>query len=99
MCAFNPAKPEMLATGSKDAVVNLWNLSTPPPGANNFAPAPSPPLVLDYFAKSKQADLTSLHWNSDGSLVAIGSYDSVLRICTAAGALYFQNPQHQVIRE
>ena len=78
--------------------MNIWDLPTPPPGVDNFAGDTPPPTVLDYFSKEEQGDLTSLHWNSDGSLLAIGSYDSVLRICTASGPLYFQHPQHQVIR-
>ena len=81
---------------SKDAVVNLWNLPRPPHGVNNFARPPPTPLVLENFSKSPQGDLTSLHWNSEGTLLAIGSYDSVLRICTNKGTLYFSHPQHQV---
>lgn len=95
VCAFNPVQIELLATGSKDAVVNLWNLPRPPHGVNNFARPPPTPLVLENFSKSPQGDLTSLHWNSEGTLLAIGSYDSVLRICTNKGTLYFSHPQHQ----
>ncbi|KAF8079015.1 WD40 repeat-like protein [Lyophyllum atratum] len=94
VCGFNPVKHELLATGSKDAVVNLWNLPKPPEGPDKFA-APVAPIVIDYFAKPEQGDLTSLHWNADGTLVAIGSYDSMLRVCTSTGSLYFSNPQHQ----
>jgi len=86
-----------LHSRSKDAIVNIWDLPAPPPGVDNFAEVPPPPIVLDYFSKEEQGDLTSLHWNPDGTLLAIGSYDSVLRICTASGPLYFQHPQHQVI--
>ncbi|GLB35783.1 putative WD40 repeat-like protein [Lyophyllum shimeji] len=94
VCGFNPVKHELLATGSKDAVVNLWNLPKSPEGPDNFA-TPVSPTVIDYFAKPEQGDLTSLHWNVDGTLVAIGSYDSTLRVCTSSGSLYFSNPQHQ----
>ncbi|KAF9469758.1 WD40-repeat-containing domain protein [Collybia nuda] len=93
VCAFNPKKHRLLATGSKDAVVNLWDLPDPP--LVGFAEQPAAPKTLDYFSKDEQGDLTSLHWNSEGTLIAIGSYDSVLRICTSSGELYFQHPQHQ----
>ncbi|KAG6811854.1 hypothetical protein H0H92_005525 [Tricholoma furcatifolium] len=76
VCGFNPTYHEILATGSKDAVVNLWTLPKPPEG--QFA-KPVDPVVIDYFANSESSDLTSLDWNNDGTLVAIGSYDSVLR--------------------
>jgi len=52
-------------------------------------------VKLAYFAKQDQGDLTSLDWNFDGSLLAIGSYDSILRICTASGKLYFSHRQHE----
>jgi len=94
VCAFNPVKPAMLATGSKNGVVNIWNLPNPPADPSHFAEEPGPPLVIDYFAKPEQADPTSLHWNFDGSLLAVGSYDAVLRVCLPSGALYFSNPQH-----
>jgi transducin (beta)-like 1 len=81
---------------SKDAVVNIWNLPNPPSEPSHFAEQPGPPLVIDYFAKPEQGDLTSLHWNADGSLLAVGSYDAVLRVCSPSGALYFSNPQHSV---
>jgi len=85
---------------SKDAVVNLWTVPEQKPpswlGADAATPTSLPPMMLDHFAKTEQGDLTSLHWNSDGTLLAIGSYDSVLRICTASGGLYFSHPQHQV---
>jgi len=52
-------------------------------------------VKVSYFTKLEQADLTALDWNFDGSLLAIGSYDSILRIVTASGKLYFSHHQHQ----
>ncbi|KAF7347355.1 F-box-like/WD repeat-containing protein TBL1Y [Mycena venus] len=96
VCAFNPAKPSILVTGSKDAVVNLWDLPNPPlPGTSEFAQPPGAPRRLEHFGNSDQGDLTALHWNAEGTLIAIGSYDTVLRVCTASGDLYFQHTQHQ----
>ncbi|TFK77481.1 WD40 repeat-like protein [Pluteus cervinus] len=94
VCAFNPKIPSLLATGSKDAVVKIWSLPDPN-SPSGFAPPPEPPVVLDFGTKDGPGDLTSLHWNYDGSLLAIGSYDRVLRICTAKGQILFQHSQHQ----
>jgi transducin (beta)-like 1 len=81
---------------SKDGVVNLWDLPHPSTDLSRFAEYPGRPSVIDYFSKPEQGDLTSLHWNVSGSLLAVGSYDGVLRICMPSGALYFSNPQHSV---
>ncbi|KAJ6611485.1 WD40 repeat-like protein [Mycena sp. CBHHK59/15] len=97
VCAFNPVKQSILVTGSKDAVVKLWDLPNPPAMSSpDFALPPStPPHQLEHFGNAEQGgDLTSLHWNSEGTLVAIGSYDSILRVCTASGDLYFSHSQH-----
>lgn len=57
---------------------------------------PGEPLVLEQSSKAEQGDLTSLGWSPDGTLLAIGSYDSVLRVCAVDGSLYFSHPQHEV---
>ncbi|KAF8203915.1 WD40 repeat-like protein [Pholiota molesta] len=96
VCAFNPKMHNLLASGSKDGVVNVWNLPDPPlPNSPDFATTPEEPVALENVSKVSQGDLTSLDWNSDGTLLAIGSYDSILRVCTSSGALYFSHPQHQ----
>ncbi|KDR85615.1 hypothetical protein GALMADRAFT_234582 [Galerina marginata CBS 339.88] len=96
VCAFNPTMHNLLASGSKDAVVNLWDLPDPPPSnSSEFADAPGEPLVLENVSKAVQGDLTCLNWNSEGTLLAIGSYDSILRVCTSTGSVYFSHPQHQ----
>ena len=60
------------------------------------AEAPGGPIALENVSRAQQGDLTSLDWNSDGTLLALGSYDSVLRVCTNQGSVYFSHPQHQV---
>ncbi|ETW86725.1 hypothetical protein HETIRDRAFT_306016 [Heterobasidion irregulare TC 32-1] len=95
VCAWNPAQPELLASGSKDAIVHLWNMSEPIPDEVDTSPTGDNPLTLAYSTNGTQADLTSLDWNRDGTLLAIGSYDSVLRVCTSSGKLYFSNDKHQ----
>lgn len=81
---------------SKDAIVHLWNMSEPIPDEVDTSPTGDNPLTLAYSTNGAQADLTSLDWNRDGTLLAIGSYDSVLRVCTSSGKLYFSNDKHQV---
>ncbi|KAJ7201372.1 WD40 repeat-like protein [Mycena pura] len=97
VCAFNPARQSILVTGSKDAVVNLWDLPSPPPmSSSEFSKPPlEGPHRLEHFGSADQGDLTSLHWNALGTLVAIGSYDTILRVCTVTGELYFSHTQHQ----
>lgn len=84
------------SSSSKDGMINIWNLPNPPADTSRFAEAPGQPSVVDYFAKTEHRDPTSLHWNADGTLLAVGSYDAVIRICSTSGTIYFSNPQHSV---
>ncbi|KAF7784218.1 hypothetical protein Agabi119p4_383 [Agaricus bisporus var. burnettii] len=95
VCSFNPTKHTLLATGSKDAVVNLWNLPSPPASRDQFATWNGSPITVDNYVKDVQGDLTALNWNSQGTLLAVGSYDSILRIFTSEGNPYFTNHQHR----
>ncbi|KAG2022756.1 WD-repeat-containing protein [Coprinopsis cinerea AmutBmut pab1-1] len=95
VCAFNPVHYEVLGTGSKDAVVNLWKLPKPPQRVDAFTTSALPPVSLQNLSTSTQADLTALHWSPDGNLLAIGSYDSVFRICTRKGTMYFTHSLHE----
>ena len=71
--------------------MNMWTLD-----GSSLPTSEVKPVKVSYFTKLEQADLTALDWNFDGSLLAIGSYDSILRIVTASGKLYFSHHQHQV---
>jgi transducin (beta)-like 1 len=84
------------AVRSKDAVVNLWKLPKPPQRVDAFTTSALPPVSLQNLSTSTQADLTALHWSPDGNLLAIGSYDSVFRICTRKGTMYFTHSLHEV---
>ncbi|KIJ65057.1 hypothetical protein HYDPIDRAFT_39702 [Hydnomerulius pinastri MD-312] len=92
--AWNPSAAGQLVSGSRDATINYWNV---PSGSYDPSPASQlrPSVTLSNLATSAQADLTSLDWNPDGSLVAIGSYDSILRICTSAGKIYMTDNHHK----
>ncbi|KAJ8495610.1 hypothetical protein ONZ51_g1574 [Trametes cubensis] len=93
VCAWNPVHRATLASGSRDSVVHLWNVPVPDQNGDVHT-QPEPPLTCAYPPKEEQGDLTSLDWSSDGSLLAIGCYDSVLRICDTDGKLYFMHTQH-----
>ncbi|KAI0375120.1 WD40 repeat-like protein [Pilatotrama ljubarskyi] len=93
VCAWNPVNKSTLASGSRDSVVHIWNV----PGANqdgDVQPDVDLPLTCAYPPREEQGDLTSLDWSADGSLLAIGCYDSILRICDAKGKVYFTHTQH-----
>ncbi|KAH7923908.1 WD40 repeat-like protein [Leucogyrophana mollusca] len=96
VAAWNPSTPGQLVSGSRDAVVNFWNIPDVPHADLPVTQTQvQPSITLSDLATASQADLTSLDWNHDGSLVAIGSYDSILRICTAAGKLYLSDNRHK----
>ena len=81
-------------SSSKDTVINVWNVHDPSPEGS--PPESEPPLTLAYHSKTESGDLTSLDWNEDGTLLASGSYDCLLRVCDASGQLYFSHDQHKV---
>ncbi|KAM5531714.1 hypothetical protein V8D89_014634 [Ganoderma adspersum] len=93
VCGWNPVDHTVLASGSKDSIVHIWDIPGPDKdGVTNTHI--EPPLVCAYAAKGSDSDLTSLTWSHDGSLVAVGCYDSVLRICDSKGKAYFTHTQH-----
>ncbi|KAF8335143.1 WD40-repeat-containing domain protein [Amanita rubescens] len=94
-CAWNPKNHPTLASGSRDAVVNFWTLPDPSSSTVPSTSDPFPPVSLHHFSiKAGSADLTSLNWSPSGQLLAIGSYDSILRISKPNGELYFTDSQH-----
>lgn len=62
----------------------------------DFAQPPEPPRRIELIGNTDQGDVTSLNWNTEGTLFAAGSYDFVLRIFNAAGDIYFSHTLHQV---
>jgi transducin (beta)-like 1 len=77
---------------SKDGIVKIWNLEESDLPISDM----KIPLEIPLLSTAEQNDLTSLDWNFDGSLLAIGSYDATFRIVTATGELYFLHLQHEV---
>jgi transducin (beta)-like 1 len=79
-----------ISSSSKDGIVNIWQVPDHP------GDMPPPPVKVSYFTREDSADLTAMDWNVDGTLLAIGSYDAMLRIVSPNGSLYFSHPQHMV---
>ncbi|KLO10113.1 WD40 repeat-like protein [Schizopora paradoxa] len=97
-CAFNPVYPRILVTGGKDSTIRIWELPEASDDGSSFSePISKPPIVLRIQNKGEVdgTDITSLAWNPQGTLVAVGGFDSVLRIWTKSGDEYMTNPQHR----
>lgn len=93
ICAWNPVS-DLLASGSGDSTARIWNLNE-----NNSSC--STQLVLRHCIREggqdvpSNKDVTSLDWNSDGTLLATGSYDGFARIWTKDGNLASTLGQHK----
>ncbi|KAH9965120.1 WD40-repeat-containing domain protein [Lactifluus volemus] len=92
VCSWNPIHHHILSSGSKDAVVNLWEL---PQALDIKATFPKPYQTVDCSTTKTDSDLTSLDWNCLGTLLSVGSYDATLRIFTASAELYFESRVHK----
>jgi transducin (beta)-like 1 len=74
ICAWNPAS-DLLASGSGDSTARIWNMT----GSND-----NQQLVLRHCIQKGGAevpsnkDVTSLDWNSDGTLLATGMSISLI---------------------
>uniref|UniRef100_W5MVH1 Transducin beta like 1 X-linked n=1 Tax=Lepisosteus oculatus TaxID=7918 RepID=W5MVH1_LEPOC len=93
ICAWNPVS-DLLASGSGDSTARIWNL-------NENGSSGSTQLVLRHCIREggqdvpSNKDVTSLDWNSDGTLLATGSYDGFARIWTKDGNLASTLGQHK----
>ncbi|KAF8921889.1 WD40-repeat-containing domain protein [Mucidula mucida] len=91
VCLFNPANSQVMATGSKNAELKIWTLPYPMDTAQ-FSVAPA----NVYFGPAQNGvDITSLHWNSEGSLVAVACYDATLRLITLDGRIHSLYKNHE----
>ncbi|XP_070539448.1 F-box-like/WD repeat-containing protein TBL1XR1-B [Ptychodera flava] len=92
ICAWNP-RNDLLASGSGDSTARIWNLNDSPNSANQ--------LVLRHCIREggqevpSNKDVTSLDWNSDGTLLATGSYDGYARIWSTDGRQVTTLGQHK----
>lgn len=89
ICQWHPLKPNLLATGSKDATVRLWNVPVPP------APLFTPVALRHQPDPADARDITAIDWDRTGARLATGCYDGVVRVWTAEGAHQFNLKFHQ----
>ncbi|KAG9135229.1 hypothetical protein Leryth_013499 [Lithospermum erythrorhizon] len=87
-CAWNPTE-SLLASGAGDASARIWSI-----GDGLCGPSPqtrTPRSVVLKHVKErpndKSKDVTTLDWNSEGTLLATGSYDGLARIWNREGEL------------
>ncbi|KAK4337239.1 hypothetical protein RND71_043544 [Anisodus tanguticus] len=92
ICAWNPTS-DLLASGSGDSTARIWNLNESNSKKNQL-------ILRHYIQKGdieipSNKDVTSLDWNSEGSLLVTGSYDGFARIWTTEGKLSSTLGQHK----
>ncbi|CAO1615554.1 unnamed protein product [Parajaminaea phylloscopi] len=86
--AWNPTVSGLIASAGGDATVRIWDI--PPPGQAHDTPA-----VCKHLPTTHNKDVSALEWNSDGTLLASGSYDGILRLWTPQGDLHLVMSMHQ----
>lgn len=100
--AWNPTVPDLVASGAGDATVRIWDLSVPAEGPGPLEPIGGPAarsqttkMVCKHLPATHAKDVSALEWNPDGTLLASGSYDGILRLWTPQGDLHLVMSMHQ----
>ncbi|TYJ52328.1 hypothetical protein B9479_007057 [Cryptococcus floricola] len=97
--AWNPKNVDLLASGSNDGFVRLWEFlpppPPPPPSSSSLPPNPNPSLTLPTRPTgishkgidTSKKTITAVAWHPDGTILATGSQDGVGRLFTPGGQL------------
>jgi transducin (beta)-like 1 len=104
--AWNPTVPDLVASGAGDATVRIWDLNSGDPKKDESGKAAfeaGEPLaealvtktVCKHLPSTHAKDVSALDWNPDGTLLASGSYDGILRLWTPQGDLHLVMSMHQ----
>ncbi|SAM60802.1 related to Nuclear receptor co-repressor/HDAC3 complex subunit TBLR1 [Ustilago bromivora] len=87
--AWNPTVANMLASGGGDATVRIWEVP------DNVGETPDAPTICKHLPAAQSKDISTLDWNPDGTLLASGSYDGIVRLWTPQGDLHLVMSMHQ----
>ncbi|ETS63835.1 hypothetical protein PaG_02154 [Moesziomyces aphidis] len=87
--AWNPTVPNMLASGGGDATVRIWEVP------EQAGESPEAPTICKHLPATQSKDISTLDWNPDGTLLASGSYDGIVRLWTPQGDLHLVMSMHQ----
>jgi WD40 repeat protein len=93
MCAWNPIFTNLIATGSGDASARIWEMN-----GNSARSGLKSSKLLSHGIDSgdtRNKDVTTLEWSSDGTMLATGSYDGVARVWDRNGTLLYRLWGHQ----
>ncbi|XP_055825619.1 WD40 repeat-containing protein HOS15-like [Solanum dulcamara] len=96
VCAWSPER-SLLASGSGDSTARIWTIGD---GPCNSTIQRRPPNVLalkhlESQATEKHKGVMTLDWNSEGKLLATGSYDGQVRIWNLSGKLVSTLSKHK----
>jgi len=100
ICAWCPTR-DLLASGSGDSTARLWDISPKSQGnpqhsngLHSNGSSGGRQLVLRHCIRGEgneevpsNKDVTSLDWNSNGTMLATGSYDGIARLWNTEGKL------------
>ncbi|KAJ2780268.1 hypothetical protein GGI15_003604 [Coemansia interrupta] len=82
LCAWCPTSSSVLATGAGDGTARIWDLTKSAKPDDQSAV-----LRHDPSSPDTPADVTSIEWNPQGTLLATACFGGSVRIWTAAGEL------------